>query len=77
MGTIDRTIYKLAMRWAIPPGLLLDVYDLMINSPRFYSTRPREGIKYQQMTIHLRRTYKIEVTADQLKYLVERIRHVR
>ena len=77
MGTIDHTINRLALRWAIPPGLLLDVYDLMINSPRFYSQRQPNGIKYQIMAIHLQKTYRIEVNERQLRYLVKEVRKSR
>lgn len=64
----------MAMQWCVPAGLLLDIYDLMINSPRFYSQRQPYGIKYQQMADHLEITYRVVLSERQLRYLVRKVR---
>lgn len=77
MDRINITINRIALKWAVPSGILHDVYSLMTNDPRFFSTRKPFGIKYQAMADHLKLHYHITVSERQLRYLVQSVHDVK
>jgi hypothetical protein len=70
-------VERIAFRWFIKPAILRDVYFLMCNDPRFYSTRRPYGIKYMAMSRHLWKAYKLEINERQLRYLVKQMRPLK
>jgi len=73
MGVIER----LAKRWCVPAGLLEDIYDLLLISPRFSSSREPYGIRYAAMSRRLKYIYRVDVNERQLRYLVKVVRRER
>ena len=64
-------IERLAKRWCVPAGLLEDVYDLLLNSVRFLSTKEPYGVRYAAMSRRLKYVYQVEINERQLRYLVK------
>ena len=75
-GSKKQVIHSLALRWCINPNFLEDVYFLLLNDPRFLSTREPYGVRYIEMSRHLDRVYHVEVNERQLKYLVKIVKRL-
>lgn len=70
-------VERLADKWCVPLGLLEDVYALLLNDPRFMSTKEPYGMRYAAMSRRLKYVYKVEINERQLKYLVKMVRRER
>lgn len=70
-------IERLAARWCVPVGLLEDVYDLLLNSARFMSTKEPYGVRYAAMSRRLKYVYRVEINERQLRYLIKVVRRER
>lgn len=57
-------------KWLVRWTFLKDIYFLMQNDLRFSSMRNDGGIRYAEMSRHLKDSYQIELKPKQLKYLV-------
>lgn len=70
-------IYDLALRWCVKPQFLEDIYFILMNDPRFYSGHSPYGVRYADMSRHLRVVYKVEISAPQLQYMVRKLQEQR
>jgi len=67
---MDKIIFRMADKWCIKRQFLKDIYFLMCNDLRFSSARSLNGVRYVKVSHHLKDNYAIDISPDQLKYLV-------
>jgi len=72
-----KIIRAFSIRWEIDQAILEDIYFILLNDLRFYSTRNGGGLRYKLMEQHLKKHYKLDVTERKLRYLVLQIKRGR